>query len=875
MRYSVTGAITATLLLAGSTPPAVATHGDLDQMFGQAGVVTTDLRATAREEILAVAVQPDGSVVAGGFAASGSGVRALIVRYTARGRLDKTFDRDGGVVDAFGGTRAEVRALTVQNDGKILIAGVVRSSQGRDVILLARLTRTGEADATFGTGGIRRTDVPGTASDVAEAVLVEPGGRIVVGATSTGGAGRHFTLLRYSSSGQPDSGFGSSGVVLTPSFATPSDDALADIRRLADGRYVAAGTVRPGARQTTRFGLARYTAAGALDTSFSEDGRTLIDVGDGDDRAGAMLALSDGRVLVAGQSGGRNIGLARVLPGGGLDPTWAGDGTLQLDFGGPPVDATGLVLVGGHFVAAGTSGPDAVMARFSQSGEVVRQSGQNGRVYQFGTLPARVNSAATSGSDGNVVLAGAAIVGGATRLGLLRAHTSSRPPQLPPGSLVTDFHDDGILILSAAAQRSEYGRGLDVLPDGRMVAAGLKIDPEQGRGIVVARLQEDGDLDTNFAVNGVLEPGFERAKNHEGFEVLAQDDGRLRVGVSFGGFLGVMGILPSGFPDESFGLRGIATVPLGENTMGKGFALARQPDGKVVVAGGAVTYEITVRFPPSFGTGVVNDPFVTFGGLGFGLEEEFRLATPVKAETVLVVARLNADGSPDRSFGQRGARKVNLRRSSAESLADVVRDAAGGLIGVGTGQFGGERHCIAIRLKRNGKVDREFGGDGLLRFRPRNARHCEARAVALTPRGNIMIAGVARGSGRHLAIAARVKPSGRLDRDFDRDGIQAVALSERGQDIANAVVVDRSGRTILAGYSQIGDGRSVRLARLLPSGALDRDFGLDAIASAAVPGGTRPFITSLDEAPNGDLLAVGHVLAPKPRFLVLRFRGGG
>ena len=86
----------------------------------------------------------------------------------------------------------------------------------------------------------------------------------------------------------------------------------------ADGKFVVAGT------SDGNFVLARYGADGALDPSFSGDGLVTTDLGGTDDGQGVAIQ-TDGKIVVAGGSGG-NFALARYTTGGGLDPSFSGDG---------------------------------------------------------------------------------------------------------------------------------------------------------------------------------------------------------------------------------------------------------------------------------------------------------------------------------------------------------------------------------------------------------------------------------------------------------------------------------------------------------------------------------------------------------------------
>lgn len=107
--------------------------GTLDTSFGSGGVVTTDFSGGS-EQIEGLAIQRDGRIVAVGATRNtrtGSTDVALM-RYLEDGRLDPSFGEGGKVTTDFGGTDL-ARAVVIQPDGKLVIAGFTTTSAPRDV----------------------------------------------------------------------------------------------------------------------------------------------------------------------------------------------------------------------------------------------------------------------------------------------------------------------------------------------------------------------------------------------------------------------------------------------------------------------------------------------------------------------------------------------------------------------------------------------------------------------------------------------------------------------------------------------------------------------------------------------------------------------
>src|SRR3954447_18172860 len=180
---------------------AQAAPGDLDTAFGAGGKLTTDFAGNG-DEAHAVAVQADGKVVAAGGALVTTPLGTLqdfaLARYRPDGTLDPTFGAAGKVRTDFGGSE-QAFAVAVQPDGKIVAAG----GSGRD-FELARYNADGSLDGTFGVGGKVTTTFAGIFASLftrASAVLVQPDGKIVAAGTASAARPLDFGLARYNPDG--------------------------------------------------------------------------------------------------------------------------------------------------------------------------------------------------------------------------------------------------------------------------------------------------------------------------------------------------------------------------------------------------------------------------------------------------------------------------------------------------------------------------------------------------------------------------------------------------------------------------------------------------------------------------------------------------
>lgn len=275
------------------TPTPCLMDGNLDPTFDADGRVTTPFGfGFSSDGATAVALQPDGKIVAAGIA----GVLDLdfaLARYNPNGSLDTTFDTDGKVTTDFGSNNDGIGAIALQPDGRIVAVGTARVGSGLN-FALARYNKDGSLDPTFGTNGMVTTDF-GFGGDGAKAVALQPDGKILVAgfATPIRGQLEHFALARYNPDGSLDTAFDIDGMVTT-AFSS-SDDSASAVVLQPDGKIVAVGGARFGGLYD--FALARYNADGSLDTTFDTDGMVTTAFSSSHDQASAVVLQADGKIV--------------------------------------------------------------------------------------------------------------------------------------------------------------------------------------------------------------------------------------------------------------------------------------------------------------------------------------------------------------------------------------------------------------------------------------------------------------------------------------------------------------------------------------------------------------------------------------------------
>lgn len=270
------------------------TDGSLDSSFDGDGKKLIDLSSSS-DQANALAIQPDGKIVLGGYIGTGSQSFAL-VRLGTDGSLDSSFDSDGQVTTDFSSSTSDaINALVVQSDGKLVAGG-----RSDSAIALARYSSDGTPDSTFGSSGKTTATPSGVTVNLAfDLARRANGGYVVAGEAGT--ADRTFLLAGFDSGGALDSSFGTSGngAVLTNVTSIQRDLAL-DVEVDPDGRLVVAGVANLIGSTSSKTVLARYEADGQLDATFGSSGVAQFDLTTGVDGAYAMKRQSDGKYVLGG-----------------------------------------------------------------------------------------------------------------------------------------------------------------------------------------------------------------------------------------------------------------------------------------------------------------------------------------------------------------------------------------------------------------------------------------------------------------------------------------------------------------------------------------------------------------------------------------------
>jgi uncharacterized delta-60 repeat protein len=599
----------------GAAAPQIArlnADGSLDGSFAMAPEIQVS-------RIYAAAVQADGRILVGGqlthYGADAS--RNYLFRLNANGSWDTTFNAGGFVYSppASYGLNDAVRAIAVLPDGKILVGGDFTQPRNR----IARLNADGSADATFDPG----TGADGTVTHI---VRQASGHVIVGGAFTTMNGVAKAGIARLAATGTLDAAAFGSGVYggSVLAVAVQPDD-----RVLIGGNF----SLVNGAGASL---MARLSADGILDATYNPAARTYLQA------VTSLLALPD-KVLVGGWysfiifNGKPTDHNARIYVQNATDGAFVN----TIAFAGKPTDlwtlatrSDGKVLAGGSFTQRDDPGDQSLFAGIAllsgdylqpestfkpvigaQSDVLALAAQADGKVLAGGSFylanGAPQNGIARFNADGTLDTTLATPATGGVVTGVLVRDDGKL---VMGGSFYSiagqDYKDVALLSATGTLEAGAYLGGVNALAwyPGNKVAAALAHTPG------VRRLNADMSIDAAFTpfevVTNYQRPDleFDRAN-----AVAVQADGKILVGGSFTNFspapvfqnivrLNADGTLDTTFVSPAFTVYNFRSVV---------FAIAVQPDGKILIAG----------------------RFSTVGG--------------VPSPTV---ARLNADGSVDTTF---------------------------------------------------------------------------------------------------------------------------------------------------------------------------------------------------------------------------------
>lgn len=374
-----------------------AANGTLDAGFGTGGIAS-DYISQINTQSRAIGRQADGKLVVASSVSRTAGPGAndvIVTRMNPDGSPDMGFGTGGAVTVQFGPTSSNVNALLLQPDGKIVIGGNNLVVPGNTDFAFLRLNTNGTIDNSFGNAG-RLTVTFNAGLESVNSMVLQPDGKIfaVGNANFLGGTGNDIAMVRLNPNGTPDASFGTNGL-LVRRFATGSGQDIGQAAALqADGKLLVVGHYTIGA--ATKAYVMRMMTDGSLDNSFNGNGRQLIGFVTGSENGISIVLQPDGKILAGATSigSGATTAVFRLNADGSMDNSFNGNGRQVFSMGGATLLGNLRLQADGKIVAAGrTPGPlgksDWALARILPGGALDPSFNGNGRL----TLPVSVGDA--------------------------------------------------------------------------------------------------------------------------------------------------------------------------------------------------------------------------------------------------------------------------------------------------------------------------------------------------------------------------------------------------------------------------------------------------------------------------------------------------
>ncbi|MEZ5908176.1 MAG: tandem-95 repeat protein [Hyphomicrobiaceae bacterium] len=794
--------------------------GSLDTSFGGDGIVTTTITG-AGDHGFAISIQPDGRILVAGGAFDGSSYNLTVSRYDTDGSVDASFA--GGIVTVPLSAAEDIgNAILVQPDGKVVVAGYGQNGSGDNEFAVVRLNTDGTLDTTFGGDGIV-TELVGGAGGEAYGVALQPDGKLILAGRTFNGSNSDVAVMRLNADGTLDTSFGGGDGVFTLPVGTGNDQAL-DILVQPDGRLVITGEARVGS--SNDIVLVRLNADGTLDSTFDPVGTLGGTVAYTEDGAAVVLdgdvQIFDAELSAQGHYDGATLTLARD---GGADPDDVFDATGNLVLTGGNVVLSGVNV--GTFTNTGgalaiTFNSDATQARVNETLQSITYANSSE------TAPASVDIL-WSFNDGNT---GGQSTGGALETTGTVTVNITTVNDVPAGTDATiTLDEDSSRVLSLA----DFGYSdaendpiaavrIDTLPViGSLLLEGAKVTAGQvisAADIAAGKLTFTPIDNSNGAPYATLTfsvsdgTDFDASPNTLTFDVTANNDA------------------PTFGANDGIALTG--------GRLGSAYDAVLQPDGKLIVVGmifdsmgsdfAVVRYNADGSLDTSFGSGgIVITSFGTSweGALSVALQPDGKIIVAGHfdngTDTDVAMARYNADGSLDTSFGG-GDGMVTTAISSQDDLARRVElQADGTILVIGASHDSAYDDISLARYTADGSPDASFGGgDGIVTVSVPGFRFDTA---IQQPDGKIIVAGWSNAAPEYPFALVRLNSDGSLDTSFgDGDGLVTTNVSLFGENI-NHVTLQPDGKIVVTGTFWNGTNEGIGVVRYNSDGSLDAGFG--------------------------------------------------
>jgi len=298
------------------------------------------------------------------------------------------------------------------------------------------------------------------------------------------------------------------------------------------------------------------------------------------------------------------------------------------------------------------------------------------------------------------------------------------------------------------------------------------------------------------------------------------------------------------------------------------YAVAVQPDGKIIVAGYADSVDFGIaRYNPdgSLDTTFGGDGRVTTDisgdidhGSGVALQPDGKILLAGRAylggDCDFALVRYNTDGSLDMSFSGDGKVTTDFSGNLDFGYAIVVQPD--GKIAFAGSTMDDSYDFALARYNPNGSLDTSFSGDGKVNTNFSIYSADNAYGIILQPDGKLVVAG-GTGLGNSNFALARYNPDGSLDTTFNSDGLVTTDFFGHN-DYAYGVVQQSDGKIVAAGYAATSMGSDYALVRYNQNGSLDTTFGSNGLVTTDFYGLNGDFGKAVLLMPDNKIVVAGN-----------------
>jgi uncharacterized delta-60 repeat protein len=656
--------------------------GSIDLSFNPSG--TTG----ANDNIRTMSIQNDGKIIIGGDFTTYNGISInRIARLNADLTLDTSFNPGTGA-------NFTVETTSIQSDGKIIIGGFFSTYNGIIRKSIARLNSDGELDLTFDPG----TGVNNSLNSTA----IQSDGKIIIGGAFSdyNGTARN-NIARLNIDGTVDDSF---------NMGIGANGTVTEIAIQIDSRIIISGSFTTY-DNLSRNRIARLNSDGTIDFTFFPGGGPLGVIN-------SITTLTNGKLIIAGDftsyAGVARKYIARLNVDGSADNSFT-TGT------GPNAEvSTTASLDNGNIIIVGnfTSYNGNITKRIAK----ISANGSFDPTFNSGTGVDNSVYAMSIQSSGNIIIGGAF-----TLYNNIQNNRIARLNADGTGNLFNSSANDRVYC--TATQN-----------DGKIVIGGTFTSYNGVDRITIARLNVDGTLDTSFDTGTGTQTPFGPGVINA---IAIQNDGKIIIGGDISYYNGIakktiVRLNSDGTLDNTFNQ--ITTNNNGV-TGGEVKNIYIQTDGKIIIVGssffpyrGIARLNVDGSFDTSFMANVANgsdgvftaaiqsDGKIIIAGGFFG---GWNGNTNIKR-----IARLNIDGSLDNSFNTGTGANFDIYTCAIESNGKII-------IGGNFTTFNGVSCGRIARLNSNGSFDNAYNiGLGFA-----NSTSIRVWSLSLQDNGKLIVGG--------------------------------------------------------------------------------------------------------------------------------------